>query len=93
MFILSCILGWVAPRPRSQMRSNALRQTRPGYGSNLSYHRLYYTALMDPCDIFGYALMHPLLSQAKGYSRKGDALYAQAKYTEAYNAYNAGLKM
>lgn len=28
---------------------------------------------------------------AKGHSRKGDALYALGKLTEAYNAYNAGL--
>jgi tetratricopeptide (TPR) repeat protein len=29
---------------------------------------------------------------AKGYTRKGDALYSQKKYTEAYNAYNSGLR-
>ncbi len=29
---------------------------------------------------------------SKGYSRKGDALYSQGKLTEAYNAYNAGLR-
>ena len=54
------------------------------------------THIVSLCDldtILGCALTFPLLSQAKGYSRKGDALYAQAKYTEAYNAYNAGLKM
>lgn len=31
-------------------------------------------------------------SWAKGHSRKGDALYSLGKYTEAYNAYNAGLR-
>eukprot|EP01039_Chlorochromonas_danica_P000146 gene147-154_t len=29
---------------------------------------------------------------AKGYARKGDALYALKRYTDAYNAYNAGLR-
>lgn len=29
----------------------------------------------------------------KGYMRKGDALYAQGKHAEAYNAYNAGLRV
>jgi tetratricopeptide (TPR) repeat protein len=29
----------------------------------------------------------------KGYTRKGDALYAQLKYSEAYNAYNSGLRV
>lgn len=28
----------------------------------------------------------------KGYSRKGDALYSQKKYTDAYNVYNTGLR-
>lgn len=28
----------------------------------------------------------------KGYARKGDALYAKKLYTDAYNAYNAGLR-
>lgn len=30
---------------------------------------------------------------SKGYTRKGDALHAQRKYTDAYNAYNAGLRI
>lgn len=30
---------------------------------------------------------------AKGHTRKGDALYAIRRYTEAYNAYNAGLRI
>lgn len=29
----------------------------------------------------------------KGYARKGDANHALGKYTEAYNAYNAGLRI
>ncbi len=29
----------------------------------------------------------------KGYTRKGDALYALKRYTDAYNAYNAGLRV
>lgn len=30
---------------------------------------------------------------AKGYARKGDALYSQKKFTDAYNAYNSGLRI
>jgi tetratricopeptide (TPR) repeat protein len=30
---------------------------------------------------------------AKGYTRKGDALYALKRYTDSYNAYNAGLRI
>jgi stress-induced-phosphoprotein 1 len=30
---------------------------------------------------------------SKGYARKGDALLSSKKYTEAYNAYNAGLRI
>jgi tetratricopeptide (TPR) repeat protein len=29
----------------------------------------------------------------KGHTRKGDALYAKKQYTDAYNAYNAGLRI
>lgn len=29
---------------------------------------------------------------SKGYSRKGDALYALRRYTDSYNAYNSGLR-
>ena len=30
---------------------------------------------------------------SKGYTRKGDALFSSKQYTEAYNAYNAGLRI
>lgn len=30
---------------------------------------------------------------SKGYARKGDALFSSKQYTEAYNAYNAGLRI
>jgi tetratricopeptide (TPR) repeat protein len=30
---------------------------------------------------------------AKGYSRKGDALFSQGKFADAYDAYNAGLRI
>ena len=29
----------------------------------------------------------------KGYARKGDVLYAEKKYADAYNAYNSGLRV
>jgi tetratricopeptide (TPR) repeat protein len=30
---------------------------------------------------------------SKGYTRKGDALYSLTRYTEAFNAYNSGLRI
>ena len=56
----------------------------------LSYTRLarYQAALSDALKCIEIDA-----TWTKGYIRKGDAYYALAKYTEAYNAYNAGLRV
>jgi tetratricopeptide (TPR) repeat protein len=45
-------------------------------------------ALSDACKCIEIDAQWP-----KGYARKGDANHALGKYTEAYNAYNAGLRI